>query len=123
MALELNGPSLVSLFLTAYSILPTATGWAFYSGLVTIPTGYTSAQLRFYIAGPDNTVLPDWYHTNVSLVEWNPFIFDFGTNCVLIAPQSIVDPVLTQLILNYDILPRIRVLAINSYFLFSLIGQ
>jgi hypothetical protein len=104
--MELNGSGQPSLFVGAYTIPATAVGWAFYSGLITIPAGYTSAQIWVYNAGPDGTILPDWFHTNVSVVVWSPFIYDPGTNCLLIAPQSVVDPVLTQLLLNYDILPR-----------------
>lgn len=104
--LELNGPGQPAVFVGAYTIPAGAMGWAFYSGIIDIPAGYTSAQVWVYNAGPDNTVLPDWFHTNVSIVPWDPFIFDPGTNCVLIAPQNAVDPVLAQLLLNYDIIPR-----------------
>lgn len=104
--LVISGSGQPTIYLNAYTIPPTAIGWAFYSGLVIIPAGYTSAQVWVFNGGPDNVILPDWYHTNISIVPWNPFIFDPGTNCVLIAPQSAVDPVLTQLILNYDIPPR-----------------
>jgi hypothetical protein len=105
--LELNGTGQPTIFVIAYTIPATAIGWAFYSGLVTIPAGYTLAQAWVGNAGPtDNVVLPDWFHTLISVIQWNPFIFDPGTNCILIAPQNVVDPVLTQLILNYDILPR-----------------
>lgn len=39
-------------------------------------------------------------------IATTPFIFDPGNNVVVIAPQQPVDPVLSQLLVSYDLLPR-----------------